>query len=88
MEPINDFIHRLQSSGLINKWIDDRFQADIRIMSEEYKREANNEANNAKFSIPTVIWCGWIASGILFICEIIWEKVNSKYIHRLSTVIC
>ncbi len=80
MEPINDFVHRLQSSGMINKWIDDRSQADIRIMSKNYKMETNNEGNNEEFSIPTVIWYGWFASGIVFICEIIWVKINSRFL--------
>lgn len=77
-EPVNSLIHRLQSAGLIYKWFDDFILKDTTTMSRQFEKETNNETNGGEFAIPTIIWCGWIASVMFFICEIIWMKIRTE----------
>ncbi len=77
---INEIIHYLQSAGLLDKWHNDENQAKITAM---WKQSLNlhvvmdtSNGESVEPTVPTIIWCGWIASSILFICEIIWKKVD------------
>lgn len=75
-DALNDLIHRLNSAGLIDKWIKQRDEGHIEML---WKRNLNRLVTKEEdeFSVPTVVWCGWIASAISFICEIIWSRVKS-----------
>ncbi len=77
LQHTNDIIHNLQSAGLIDKWQNDAARYDITEIQRRYfKRKISNELSSDEFTIPTVLWCGWIASVIVFLCEIIWSKVK------------
>lgn len=74
---INDIIHRLNNAGLMSKWIKDTDDVVINdLMKSHYYRElkVSNKTDSEDFVVPTLLWSGWIASGILFVCEIIWKK--------------
>lgn len=80
LQPINDIIHRLNSGGLIKKWVEEHNEFKIidwwkRRLQAQY--QITTESDVGKFSVPTAVWCGWIASGIVFVCEVIWGKVKS-----------
>lgn len=81
-ESINDIIHNFQSAGLIHKWIN----MDLELLSQNLLKNNRNltlklssESHSGKFTIPTVVWYGWMTSGISFICEIIWKKIKTKF---------
>lgn len=80
VESVNDIIHRLNCAGLINKW---RNEQNEELMQQILKLNVNRHLQVGKaedsyeFAIPTVVWSGWIVSGIVFICELIWNKIKS-----------
>ncbi len=80
-ERINEIIHRLQSAGLIAKWFEEVNQEAINNLwrsklSLRYKTVSNGSSDSGEFIVPTVVWCGWIASVIVFGCEIVWNKIK------------
>ncbi len=79
MEYINEITHRIQSAGLMDKWLKDKDETGIyNLWKLNLNRPADNKLDNGEFAVPTIVWCGWIVSGIAFICEIMWNKVGSE----------
>lgn len=81
VEQMNDVVLRLNSAGLYQKW----FQEDIQNMTEglwnksqNLQSKYSNESEVGAFSIPTVVWYGWIASIIAFGLEIVWNKMSFR----------
>lgn len=78
IECVNDIIHRLSRAGLTDKW---GREGSERIAKTLWKLNLNREMNNevssiGEFAVPTIVWCGWIASTVVFICEIFWHKIK------------
>ncbi len=71
---INVIIHNLQSGGLLEKWYEDE-GIDPEIVRDLLRSKIEPKTSDGS-SIPTFVWCGWIASVIVFVCEIIWSKVK------------
>ncbi len=96
IEPINDIIHRLQAAGLMDKWFKDGELNRIKYILRWWKdspylqSNVNNGSDNDGLSMYTVVWCGWISSTILFVCEIVWMKINLKVMltQRFDTSWC
>lgn len=78
-EPINDIIRSLNSAGLINKWIKDENELLIKDVFEKmvnHQLKSSNKPNRSEFIVPAVVWCGWIVSVIVFVCELVWTKIK------------
>ncbi len=91
MEAISDIILRLQCAGLMEEWRKDGDQLAIqRLFKMNVNRQSKsiNESDSVELIVPTVVWCGWIASAILFAFEIIWNKFNrfQPHIAKLKTM--
>ncbi|XP_037041522.1 uncharacterized protein LOC119078153 [Bradysia coprophila] len=77
IDRVNDVVHRLQSAGLIEKWYkaeDDESIDELRELNRFFKT-ADKETDNNELIL---LWIGWIGSGIVFVCEIIWNKVQTR----------
>lgn len=79
IDAVNDIIHYYASSGLLNKhhgtskndfYLDDE---NVRRL-ESISKSVSDGGFNVP-TVPTVIWCGWISSVIVFIFELIWHKI-------------
>lgn len=80
-ESINDLILRSHCFGLMDKWLKDHFQSEIKRiwkMSLNRQDKSDNESHSGEFTVPTVVWVGWVGSAIVFVGEIIWNKVRPK----------
>lgn len=92
IEPVSNIIHRLNCAGLMDKWRKDGDQlAILRLLKMNLNRPSKsiNELDSAEFMVPTVVWCGWITSAILFAFEIIWNKFKPRFqphIAKLKTM--
>lgn len=81
IESINNIIFRLQSAGLSDKWYKHGEQFVLKNMTEKNRNllfNTSNESVSGDFAVPSVVWYGWIGSVIVFVCEIIWKKVQPK----------
>lgn len=78
MEPLNNIIHRMHSSGLIDKWMGKENEDSIKNLyaATEHRLKRFDETQLYEFSIPSVIWFGWLCSVIIFVCEFISNKVK------------
>lgn len=82
IDHINGILHALNSGGISSKW---EKYAEERYVEKLYKEDYDlqfyhdNESDVRKFAVPTVVWIGWIASTIVFISEIIWNRVTLSY---------
>lgn len=76
-EHVNKLIHRLQAAGLIEYWREVKFEGFMRIYLEDWKT-CVVDIREDEFGIPAIVWWGWVASLLIFICEIIWKKIASK----------
>ncbi|XP_037049632.1 uncharacterized protein LOC119083923 [Bradysia coprophila] len=73
-ECLSDIVHRLNGAGLIEKWNNDELLKYTKsLLNRNRKSQLVNASNKIEFVVPTVVWCGWIASGVVFICELIWN---------------
>lgn len=73
---INEMIHRIRSAGLLpeNQALYNAFvKFFVQFNLKKIKRSDNIDE---EFPLPMVVAYGWIASGIVFCIEIIWEKFN------------
>lgn len=92
IESINDLIYRLQCAGLMDKWLNEFYQTGIKRvwkMNVNRQDKSINTSGSGEFTIPTVIWGGWMGSAIVFVCEIIWNKVKPKlkpHIEKIKTI--
>lgn len=76
---LNDMVHHLQSGGLIDKWYDEFHRQSVAFMLKFYVHFQKRIVDDSDLStIPTIVWCGWIASLMAFICEIIWNKYGPR----------
>lgn len=78
-EYLNDVSLRLSRAGLTNNWL----KEDNEYMFQDawklnLNREIHEEPSVSEFTVPTIVWCGWITSVLVFICEIFWNKVKGK----------
>lgn len=75
IQHVNDITHRLNNAGLIDKW-DREYKAEAvqEIWKKQFSRQTKIQADTNEFTVPTIVWCGWITSVMVFICEIIWCK--------------
>lgn len=93
IESINDLIHRSQCVGLMDKWLKDHYESEIKRlwkMNLNRQDKSINESHSGEFTVPTVVWGGWMGSAIVFVCEIIWNKVKPKlkpHIEKIKTII-
>ncbi len=79
IKAIDDLIHRLQSAGLMAKWIRDKYELSMKDtlkINLNRQHKTKNESESEQLFVPAIIWCGWIASAIYFCCEIIWKKME------------
>lgn len=79
---VNDIVHRLNAAGLMDKWFKDENEIGVReVCRRNLKLQTgisnDSDMDTGKFSVPTAVWCGWIASVIVFICEIILHRIKS-----------
>lgn len=81
IEHINDIIHWLNGAGLINKWVKNDTDIDTLCRMNFNRRfKLGDESQVGKFAGFTVVWCGWIASTIVFIGELMWDKFRKQSI--------
>lgn len=80
-EATNDIHHRLNNAGLINKWDKNDTEGGIAYIWEVSSslNLKTNDPNIEQFSIPTLVWYGWTAAVIVFLCEISWNKVKRVF---------
>lgn len=81
IEPINDIILRLQSAGLFDKWseVDKQiFVKNVCTRNRHLQFKSSKGSDNGEFTVPTAVWCGWIVSVLVFVCEIIWNKIKPQ----------
>lgn len=72
-ELFNDIIHRIRSAGLIEKWSkENELKLEEKIF-EKNKMNIEKEDHSDDGGLMFIVY-GWIASAILFICEIILKK--------------
>lgn len=71
IERFNEIIHRIQSSGLYEKWLRDYL---ILFTKAEGLINYDDESTIEKFTVPLFIVYGWIAGTILLVIEIIWKN--------------
>lgn len=60
-------------------WIKRQTEVAVRgllTMNTKHNTKVTQGLPVEQFEIPTAIWCGWIFSAIVFICEVIWTKVK------------
>lgn len=79
VEHVNDIIQRLLGAGLFDKWLDEYNERGERALLEMNRRrriKIAKKSDTNEFPIPTVVWCGWIASALVFMCELIWDKAK------------
>lgn len=85
IEHIKDITHRLNGAGLIDKWARERDTVTRDILWNKQRQiKDSKKLDMSEFTVPTVIWCGWIASVIVFVCEIIWYKLQKSRMLTLS----
>lgn len=82
VEAISTIIHRLHCSGLVGKWIGEDYGGIANDVLRHRLKISNEpgvimESGMETFTVPTAVWCGWIASIIIFVCELMWTKVSS-----------
>lgn len=85
IEAINDIIHRLNGAGLIGKWTMERNAKMVKMLMKRNRNrhiKIGDESGTDEFTVPTAVWCGWIASVVAFIFEIIWHKVQDCMTQR------
>lgn len=86
VEPINDIIHRLQSGALIDKWMKEQREENEQFLLYLNQLSTRIESPTDEFSFMFlfVLWCGWMASGVVFLCEIIWNRIQSHRQYKLK----
>lgn len=83
-ESISDIVHRLNGAGLIDKWTEKRYEDKVKGLWERnfnLQFKSGNESSDSEFAVPTVVWCGWLASGIVFVFEVLWNKIKTVPLH-------
>lgn len=81
LEQLQLIHHRLWTHGLLQKWDTDTNEKEIsriakaKSLSLQLQSNSDDSGSNS-FGIITIIWCGWIAGGIVFICELVWNKIQ------------
>lgn len=78
IKPIDDTMHRLLSAGLMAKWFKDDDELSVKEMIKTNLNLQFKISYESEFAVPIVVWCGWIASIIIFSCEIIRKKVEPQ----------
>ncbi len=74
---LNDMVHHLQSGGLFGKWYDEFDRDSVASTLKLYVNFQKRIVEDSDLEkIPTIVWCGWIASVMAFICEIIWKNTG------------
>lgn len=78
MEYLNELVHYFQDGGLIDRWheLENQDSASRNIKSHLNRANLRPEIDS-KDVIPTLVWGGWIASVVVFIFEIIWQKYGA-----------
>lgn len=75
-ERLNEILHRVYSAGLFTFWesitVDIMAKQAWKIKFETMKIEELELGNNVQ--LPSFIYYGWAASGLVFILEIIWKN--------------
>lgn len=84
LEPLNMLHQRLVCHGITKKWEADEEHKEISILTKakrlSFQIESNSDNSNSDdfHGMFTIIWYGWIAGGIVFICELICNKFKSQ----------
>lgn len=80
IERLNDIILGIREAGLFDKWLEDHNEMLVMKLWSIYRDDQNRMINDADvdvFPVPAVIFYGWIASVIVFIGEIVSEKIKT-----------
>lgn len=81
IERLNEIIHSLREAGLYDKWQEEH--KEIMVTRLLRRNRSSHDAVVDRFPIPAVICYGWIASVIVFVSEIIWEKYKLSRLLRM-----
>ncbi len=84
IQRFNDIIHSIRDAGFDHKWQDDHNELVVRnLLRRNLYRKAkrSNDSENDGLPLPTVIFYGWMASVLVFLGEIVWEK------YKLSEIV-
>lgn len=78
IDPLNNMIHRMHSAGLIDKWMREEDEEIVKHLyaTSNLRLKRSDESKLGEFSVPSVVWCGWLCGVIIFICELVWYKVE------------
>lgn len=77
VERINEIIDRIFQSGLHSPWERNLSRNNEHFLLERMRNMSiNSESTGDVFEVSTVILYGWIASSVLFIIEMIWDKLQ------------
>lgn len=79
-EYLNALLHYFQSAGLIERWYEMKQRDAMRHLLRVHANRKYTSVDDSELGIPAVVWCGWIASLVVFICEIIWQKTKLQEI--------
>lgn len=76
---LNEIVHLFQSAGFLEKWIEDE---QLKLVTEIYNaniqlKTSDNSSIDSTFTIPSLVWFGWASSAIVFICEILWNRIKN-----------
>lgn len=78
IDTINGIVHRLNGAGLIEKWATELEEnLSKKMLEKNLKRFKLKSDVVGGFFVPTAVWCGWIASLVVFSFELIWNKFKS-----------
>lgn len=86
-EHINSILHWLNAGGFLHLWRNAELSLyKERLWLDMATRASNTNNKSSDFRVPTVIWCGWIGSVAVLVCEIIWNKIASYTLKRRAKV--
>lgn len=82
---LNEMIHRMNSAGLYQQWVQKFFAFNERIIVENNKKKSieREEVDTNQFEFPMIIVYGWIASVFVFVMEFLWKTlIHSEWKKR------
>ena len=82
---LNDVLLRWQSSGLYDRWFQIGCEKRVRYGVRwylKYQAKVTVESESSEAITFFLVWCGWLASALVFISEIVWNKCQQTKIIR------
>lgn len=80
----NEIFGWLQSAGIVEKTIENVFSSGEKTVRRVYLENSVNIEYSANFEFPLSIGYGWLASAIMCVIEIIWNKCTISWLKRNS----